>query len=136
MQRTLANAHQCPACGSIDVTIQCYGMPLPTFGHYMAAYEALSRAITAAALRSSSGDQFDVAPLDGEEFDEWFNLEFGQGLYAPGNYYNHTGCTMITDLDADGPCTCRSCGFQFDDWPNEDDDVDDEDADGEVSDDA
>jgi len=115
MQRTLANAHQCPKCGSVDVTIQSFGMPTPTFGHYMTAYDELSRAITLDAiwLNDDLGIEGDL--FDKDDFAAWFCPEEGRGFYAPGNYYDHGGCMMIEFEPNEGPCTCRSCGLNFSD---------------------
>jgi hypothetical protein len=129
MQRTLANANECPACGSIDVTIQSFGMPTETFGHYMAAYEALSRAITIAALEFSPLAPLDVDLRDDDAFDEWFCPEEGRGFYAPGNHYESFGCIVSeSDEESDEDCTCRSCGFTFSDSHDEDVDTDDEES--------
>lgn len=134
MKRTLATAHQCPRCGSIDVTIKAFGMPTQTFWNYMEAYEALSRAITMDALLWSDNEALDTSLFDEDEdedeYSSWFCPEQGRGVYAPGNAYDHGGCVMFEEEGDDvGACTCRSCGMRFADTSVDDDEEDEDNAD-------
>jgi hypothetical protein len=132
MKRTLATAHQCPRCGSIDVTIKAFGMPTQTFWNYMEAYEALSRAITMDALLWSDKDALDTSLFDEDEYSSWFCPEQGRGVYAPGNAYDHGGCVIFEEEGDDvGACTCRSCGMRFADTSVDDDEEDEEDEEEE-----
>jgi len=129
MQQNLATTHHCPQCGSIDIIIRCFGMPLPSFGRYVSAYEELSRAITMAAISFDEEEAFGVNLSDDDDFFSWYCPEEGRGMYAPGNAYNHGGC-VIDDFDFDegSPCTCRSCGVQFADFTFDDDFNEDNDS--------
>ncbi|MEI6700313.1 MAG: hypothetical protein WCL38_00975 [Actinomycetota bacterium] len=118
MLRTFANANRCPRCGSIDVDIVNWGMPSPSFGNYMRAYEELSFVLTAEAFPEAPGLhlEMDVDDLD-ESFYEWFAPEKGRGVYAPGNRYDNGGCMIPMGVDpSTEPCSCRNCGAQ---WEND-----------------
>lgn len=130
MSRTLANAYQCPQCGSIDVTIRSFGMPTQSFWQYMQAYDDLSRAITLDAVWLDDDLDFEGNLFDEDDFAAWFCPEEGRGFYAPGNHYDHGGCMVIEFEPSEGPCTCRACGLNFADRTSDDEldeDFDEED---------